>query len=210
MSSQRPWSPRGPYVIVDPDHCRTTPISLAAQVLAARPAALQLRWKNADDQSYAELAKALLKLCREANVPFVVNDRVSVAAELAVDGVHIGQEDMSVAEARAIVRQMWLGVSTHDLAQAERAVTEGVDLIGFGPVFRTATKANPDPVVGLEALADVTRAVSVPVVAIGGVNVERAQACANAGASMVAAISLFADAEDPAQAVRELAAAFSS
>lgn len=209
MSSQRPWPLRGPYVIVDPDHCRRDPTAFAEGLLSAKPAALQLRWKSASDEDYTRLAGTLLKLCRDARVPFFVNDRVAVAAALRTDGVHIGQDDTSVEGARAIVGSMLLGVSTHNLEQARRAVDEGVDLIGFGPVYSTATKENPDPVVGVDLLGQVASAVSVPVVAIGGINVERTRECAKAGASMVAAISLFADASDPAQMVRELQRPFS-
>jgi thiamine-phosphate pyrophosphorylase len=117
--------------------------------------------------------------------------------------LHLGQDDLPIAEARRFFRGP-IGVSTHDLAQLTRAIADGADLVGFGPVFATSTKKNPDPVVGLDGLAAACRAATVPVVAIGGIDRERARACFDAGAALVAAIGATCGADDPEAAARAL------
>ena len=127
---------------------------------------LQLRAKRLDDRALVDLARQLRAACLEAGVPFVINDRADLARIVAADGLHLGQDDLSVRDARRVVGDLQIGVSTHGLEQALQAEADGADLIAFGPVFETKTKENPDPVVGLEMLAKVCRSVSRPVVAI--------------------------------------------
>ncbi|HEV3030498.1 MAG TPA: thiamine phosphate synthase, partial [Polyangia bacterium] len=127
--------------------------------------------------------------------------------------VHLGQDDLPLAEARRLrafakAERMLIGFSTHNRAQALAAADGGADYIGFGPVFATASKANPDPTVGLSALAEVCRAVTVPVVAIGGIGLESVSAVARAGAAAAAVISAIDGAADPTAAGREVARAF--
>ncbi|MEO0325591.1 MAG: thiamine phosphate synthase [Myxococcota bacterium] len=176
-------------------------MSTAERILAARPAVLQLRFKGDDDRLHLATARALRARCAGAGVPFVVNDRADIAALADADGLHLGQDDLPLAEARRLFSGP-IGVSTHDLAQAVRAESEGADLIGFGPVFPTASKARPDPVVGLAGLRAVCARVRVPVVAIGGLNAERAAEARAAGAALVAAIGAVAGARDPEAATR--------
>ena len=119
----------------------------------------------------------MLPLCRAAGVPFCVNDRLDVALAVGADVVHLGQDDLPLADAqrvRAVAGRpdLLIGFSTHNLAQALAAAAGGADYIGFGPVFGTRSKLNPDPTVGLEALAEVCGAVAVPVVAIGGITLD--------------------------------------
>ena len=105
-------------------------------------------------------------------MPFIVNDRLDVALAVGADGVHLGQDDLPLAAARALVPAGFvIGVSTHDEAQARAAVDGGADYLGFGPCFARTSKRNPDPVVGLERLAQVSR-LGAPVVAIGGITLE--------------------------------------
>jgi len=176
------------YAIVDAevvDH----PLVLTFQALNAGCAIVQLRAKQLDDVAFLERAKRMRSACTHAGVPFVVNDRADIARLVGADGLHLGQDDLSIEDARRVVGEMQIGVSTHTLEQAEAADSEGADLIAFGPVFTTNTKESPDPVVGLQALETVCRRVSRPVVAIGGITPENADEVLGAGARYIAAIS---------------------
>ncbi|MCB9613779.1 MAG: thiamine phosphate synthase [Sandaracinus sp.] len=192
---------RGFYAIVDPDVCAAGPLEVADALLRGGCAVLQLRYKGRDDRACLELARALVPRCRAAGVPFVMNDRFDLALLAEADGLHLGQEDLPIEEARRFFRGP-IGVSTHDLGQLRTALAAGADLVGFGPVFATTTKANPDPVVGLEGLREACTLANVPVVAIGGLDVARARACREVGASLVAAIGATCGAKDPEAAAR--------
>ena len=176
------------YAIVDAE-ASNEPVELARRALRGGCAMLQLRAKRLDDRSLLRLAGEVSALCRRFETPFVVNDRADVARIVGADGLHLGQDDLGVADARQVVGAMHIGVSTHDPEQARRAERDGADLIAFGPVFATTTKENPDPVVGLETLARVCRDASRPVVAIGGITPENAGETLEAGARYVAVIS---------------------
>lgn len=195
---------RGVYAIVDPACCGGRPVEEVADgLLAGGAAVLQLRVKDGiADRRLAALGHTLAERCRAAGKPFVVNDRPDIARIVGADGLHLGQDDLTVADARQIVGSMPIGVSTHDEAQVARAIADGADLIGFGPVFTTRTKERPDPVVGLETLRRACAASAVPVVAIGGITIENVAAVARAGAALVAAISALAAARDPEAATR--------
>ena len=178
---------RGYYAILD-----VTPellagveqlVARARRLLAARPCCLQLRAKGAGGRALAAAARPLLALCRDAGVPFCVNDRMDVAMAIGADVVHLGQDDLPLADALRVraaagMPGLVIGFSTHNLAQARAAAAGGADYIGYGPIFTTASKLNPDPTVGLEALAAVCRTVGVPVVAIGGITLEAVPAVA--------------------------------
>lgn len=186
----------------------------AESLLAAGPCMLQLRAKAATGGRLWQLGKALRPLCTSAGVPFCVNDRLDVALAVGADAVHLGQDDLPLAAAKAALaswgRPMWIGVSTHDEDQAARAVQAGADYIGFGPVFPTDTKQDPDPVVGLDRLAVVARTSAVPVVAIGGITLENLAQVAATGAAAAAVISAVAKHPDPSAAGRQVKAAFYS
>lgn len=189
---------RGLYAIIDPDRCAgRDPLAVAEAVLNGGCAMLQLRAKFLPDRSYLELARRIQAICTSKRVPFVVNDRVHIAAIIGADGVHLGQDDLTVFDARRIVGEMQIGVSTHTYEQALQAERDGANLIGFGPVFQTRTKQNPDPVVGIAELARVASAVNIPVVAIGGIDLARAGQVRETGVHMVAVVSALCEATDP-------------
>lgn len=171
--------------------------------------ALQLRMKGAEAGAMLAALAALRPLCEARGARLIVNDRLDVALAGGADGVHLGQDDLPLAEARRIVEatvgraRCLIGVSTHDEAQAEAAAKSGADYLGFGPIFPTTSKARPDPVVGVERLAAVCRAVPVPVVAIGGITLARLDEVARAGASAAALIAAVNAAPDVAAAARE-------
>ncbi len=176
------------YAIIDAELAED-PIAVGRTALGFGCAMLQLRAKRLDDRSFVDAATELHAACRQAAVPFVINDRADIAKIVHADGLHLGQEDLCVADARRIVGSMRIGVSTHDLDQARRAERDGADLIAFGPIFETRTKDNPDRVVGLAKLAQVCRNVGRPVVAIGGIDPSNAAEAIRQGASYVAVIS---------------------
>lgn len=137
-------------------------------------------------------------------VRVIVNDRPDIAVIVGAGGVHVGQEDLPVEEARKICRPpLWVGVSTHNTEQLREAVRTSADYIAVGPIFPTATKENPDPVVGTKFLREARRMTSKPLVAIGGITLARAEDVFRAGADSVAVIGDLLSAPDPAARARE-------
>ncbi len=196
----------GLYAIVDPSACRGRDPELVAEAaLRGGCAVLQLRAKSATGAALLALARRIGARCRRAGVPFVVNDRPDLALLAGADGLHLGQDDVPLVEARRVVGTgCLLGRSTHDEAQARAAVAEGADLLAFGPVHPTASKEKPDPVVGLARLEQVCAASPLPVVAIGGITVDNAASVARAGARWGAVIGALCGADDPEAAARAL------
>jgi thiamine-phosphate pyrophosphorylase len=198
---------RGFYAVVDNPASLAEGRALAEALVRGGACAIQVRVKRGPARAFVELARAVRKVVAE--VPLIVNDRLDVALIAGADGVHLGQDDLPLASARAIAPKLIIGVSTHDPAQAAAAARLGADYVGFGPVFPTATKENPDPVQGLEGLAAAVAAAGrVPVVAIGGITVERAADVARAGAAAACAISAVNRAPDVVAAARAIAAVF--
>ena len=174
---------------------------------------MQLRAKQLSLALMCELGHALRPLCTEHGVPLCVNDRLDVALAVAADVIHLGQNDLPLAEvlrvrSAASAESLVVGVSTHSLDQAKSAAAGGADYIGFGPVFPTQSKSDADPVVGLAALQDVAAAVAIPVVAIGGITLDNVAAVARAGASAAAVIAAVDGAADRTLAGRRIAQAF--
>jgi thiamine-phosphate pyrophosphorylase len=133
----------------------------------------------------------------------VVNDRADVALAAGASGVHVGQEDLRAEAARTVIgAEKLLGVSAHTLEQFERAAASSADYIAVGPVYATSTKANPDPVVGIELIRRVRLLTDKPIVAIGGITLERASEVIEAGADSVAVVSDILLAPDPGQRAR--------
>jgi thiamine-phosphate pyrophosphorylase len=173
---------RGLYPIVDLDTLRErgiSPLPFAERVLATYPPVLQLRAKSAGGRATLELLRALLPLCRNTGTALFANDRPDLALLAGADGVHVGQDDVPLAEVRRFAPSLRVGVSTHDIEQLEAALAERPDYVAFGPVFATPSKQNHEPAVGLEGLArahELARPANVPLVAIGGIDLERVRA----------------------------------
>lgn len=197
---------KGLYVIIDPEHCAgRDPLLVCEQVLLGGCALLQLRDKQHSDGAKLALARAMRAACKRAGVPFWLNDRADLALLCEADGLHLGQDDISLHEARKLTRGMGLGLSTHNLAQVRAAVAEAPTMIGFGPVFSTTSKKNPDPVVGIAGLTEAcVAAPSLEVVAIGGIQLAHAPALRTSGASYAAVIGAVCGAEDPRAAAYAL------
>lgn len=164
---------------------------------------LQLRAKQYSASELVPLARELAAVCRTHRVPFVLNDHPEIVAEVGADGVHVGQDDLSVAEARRLAgRWAIVGKSTHSLAQAVDAAGEGADYIGFGPLFPTPTK--PDyTAIGLDDIGAVHAAVQLPVFCIGGIKSHNLPGVLRAGARRVVIVSGLLQAEDVALTVRD-------
>ena len=174
-------------------------------VLEAGIGLLQWRQKSGSDRYFLKQALAVRALCREYNTPFVVNDRPDIACLVDADILHLGQDDLPIAAARQLVGEaMPIGRSTHSLAQALAAVAEGADYLGFGPIYKTPSKRKPDPAVGLDGLKEMLTKVSLPVVAIGGLDENNIAAVAATGVPAVAVIRAILQAEKPAAKVAVL------
>lgn len=192
------------YAIVEPLDTGRSPLELAEAYVVGGARLLQLRWKGASPHDLYVAALALRDLTRAAGAQLVVNDRPDVAAAADADGVHLGQTDVPVAVARrALGPERWIGVSTHDLEEARRAVADGADYLGVGPVYATTSKAGALPVRGLDLVRAVRAMTDRPLVAIGGITPDTAAGVLAAGADAVAMIGALARAADPAAIVRE-------
>lgn len=181
---------------------------VAGALLAGGAGVLQLRAKGHDLGTMRRLAAVLQPLCRGAGVPFIVNDFPDLAAELDADGVHIGQDDGSYADARAVVGAgKIIGRSTHSLEQARAALAEGFDYIGFGPLFPTPTKLGR-PGIGLGDIARMEREVGseIPAFCIGGIRRSHLDEVLTAGARRVVIVSDLLTADDVEAAAREAVA----
>lgn len=184
---------RGLYPLVDLESLERrglAPLAFAERVLTARPPLLQLRAKSAGARVTLELLRALVPLCRAAGTALFANDRPDLAVLAGAEGVHVGQDDVPLAEVRRFAPNLRVGVSTHDFVQLERALAERPDYVAFGPVFATPSKQGHEPVVGLEGLERahaLARSAGVPLVAIGGIDLERAR-LAKGHAELVAVI----------------------
>ncbi len=166
---------------------------------------VQLREKAATTRQMIELGRALHRITQEAGVPLIVNDRVDVALAVEAEGVHVGQDDMPAALARRLIGpDRILGVSAGTVEEAVQAERDGADYLGVGDVYGTPSKPDAGEPIGVEGLAEIARAVSIPVVAIGGIRPDNAAAVIRAGASGVAVISAVVGAPDPEAAARRL------
>ena len=195
---------RGFYAVLDRDD-----EALARALLASGARVLQVRIKPERPATAGQLVRAgrmARRVCTELGAALVINDRIDVALAVGADGVHLGQTDLPLAAARTIAGRLWIGISTHDLAQVRAAREGGADYLGYGPVFATATKKNPDAVQGVAALrAAVTEACGIPVVAIGGITALHAGDVYAAGAAAICAIGAVTSAADVTAAGRALA-----
>lgn len=171
---------RGLYAIIDLDSLQTSkiaPLALAQEIVRARPPLLQLRAKSASAREALAILRGLLPICQSAGTLLVMNDRADLALLAGADFIHVGQDDLSALDVRRIAPGLRVGVSTHTAGELERALAMRPDYVAYGPVFATRSKAQPDPVVGIEGLAfaaERARAAGCPLVAIGGIDLERA------------------------------------
>lgn len=168
------------YVLLTQEHCRIPILDAAQQVIRGGADVIQLREKRMSDRETLDLGRKLRAMTGKAGVGFVMNDRADLARLMDADGVHLGQTDLPPAAARRLLKPgQIVGLSTHSLDQARAASAAGVDYIGVGPVYPTATKGYAEGV-GLEYVRSAAAAVPLPLVAIGGITLDRAPAVAAA------------------------------
>jgi thiamine-phosphate diphosphorylase len=178
------------YAITDCQLSNCTHEEIAQMMVAGGARLIQLRDKEASSREMLDAARACLRHTRPAEALLIINDRVDVALTVDADGVHLGQEDMSVEEAREILGDdKIIGISTHSLEQFRAALDTSANYIAVGPIFPTKTKENPHAVVGLEFVRETKELADRPIVAIGGITVERSLEVIAAGADSVAVIS---------------------
>jgi len=192
------------YAILDPEQTRLPMLEVADRLTRAGVEIIQLRDKTASPRSIFTQARELAAFLAPRGVRFILNDRPDIARIAGAGGVHVGQEDLPPEDARRICSApCWVGVSTHNQEQLREAALTSADYIAVGPIFATATKRNPDPVVGLELLRAARQMTDKPLVAIGGITLERAADVYRSGADSIAVIRDLAAAEDPEARARE-------
>ena len=192
----------GFYAVLDRDD------EALARALVSEARVLQVRIKPRggpfDAVDLVRVARMARRICDAAGAALIVNDRLDVALAVDADGVHLGQTDLPLEDARRLAPDLWIGISTHNLAQVRDAIAAGADYLGFGPVFATTTKERPDPVQGLEGLrAAVSEARGRPVVAIGGITAAQVEDVYRTGVHAACAISAVNHARDPRSAARQ-------
>lgn len=194
------------YLVTDRGLSRgRTNVEVVREAVAGGVTCVQLREKQAETREFIQEARSLLGVLRPLGVPLIINDRVDVALSAGVDGVHLGQQDMALEEARQMAPPPWIiGVSAESVEDAVRAEKGGADYIGVSPVFATPTKTDTAPPLGLEGLRAVRAAVSLPLVAIGGINVRNVREVIRAGADGLAVVSAIVSAEFPRLAAADL------
>ncbi len=194
------------YAILDPALSPAPVTDLALQLADSGVTLIQLRDKRGSPAQILSTAKQLAVPLASKGVRFILNDRPDIAAMVDC-GVHVGQEDLPVEDARRICGSTrWVGVSTHNLHQLREAAATSADYIAIGPIFPTSTKENPDPVVGLDFIRAARQITGKPLVAIGGITLESAGEVFRAGADSVAIIRDLVSAKNPAARAQEFLA----
>lgn len=184
------------YPITDVHLTGLTHSEQVARLIDGGATLIQLREKQLSPQEFFLQAEEAVRFAHQHGARVIINDRVDVALAVKADGVHLGQDDMAASGARELLGQKALiGLSTHNLAQAVRAIAQPIDYIAIGPVFTTTSKTDPDPALGLEGIREVRRLLGeFPLIAIGGITLDNAPVVFDAGANSVALISaLLAD-----------------
>ena len=192
------------YLVADPDHVRDDFVPMVAASLRGGVTAVQLRCKNRSDRAFLDLAKSLRKLTAAHNALFIINDRLDVALASEADGLHVGVDDMPVADARRLAPHLVIGYSPERDDQVLAAASDGASYLGVGPVFGTATKHDAGAAIGLQTISRRAALAGIPVIGIGGITHENAASVVVAGAVGVAVVSAISMQADPEVAARSL------
>jgi thiamine-phosphate pyrophosphorylase len=192
------------YVILDAALLTSPEVEVAKRLNDAGVRLFQYRNKRGSTRELFQASSALTAELSQRGALLFVNDRPDIAYLSGASGVHVGQKDLPVPESRAVMgKGKFLGVSTHNLEQFTAAAASEADYIAVGPIFATDSKANPDPVVGTAMIQKARKMTQKPIVAIGGISLERAREVMEAGADSVAVMSDVLKAKDPAGRARE-------
>lgn len=194
------------YLVTDRGLSRgRSTVDIVRAAVAGGVTCVQLREKSCGTREFVDEARAVRALLAGTGVPLIVNDRIDVALAVGADGVHLGQTDMRITDARRLTGpSMLIGISAECLEDAVRAQAEGADYIGVSPVFSTPTKTDTAPPLGLAGIAAIRAAVSLPLVGIGGIGPANAAAVIRAGCDGIAVVSAIVSAADPRKAAAEL------
>jgi thiamine-phosphate pyrophosphorylase len=197
------------YFIMGSPNCKENPARVLQEAIEGGITLFQFREKGTGaltGNAKVELAKKLQQICREHEIPFIINDDIDLAIELNADGVHIGQEDKPVAEVRnKIGHEKVIGVSVHSYDEAMNALEGGADYFGIGPVFPTKTKADAKPSNGTKLIEELRdKGISIPIVGIGGITAENAGSVIQAGADGVSVITAISHADSVTEAAKKL------
>jgi len=185
------------YVLITQSLCRGGVRDTARAAIAGGADAIQLRETDTPDAQFLALAAELRELTDETNRLLIINNRPDIAAIVAADGVHLGQSDLPVAEARRLLRPgAIIGKSCHNIQQVRAAVNEGADYISVGPIYATSTKPDAEPVVGVSLLKQAAECTNLPIVPIGGINAQNVGELVQNGARRVAVCSAICHGED--------------
>ncbi|MBN1436031.1 MAG: thiamine phosphate synthase [Sedimentisphaerales bacterium] len=196
------------YVLLTEEYCNGNILDVCQAALDGGADCIQLREKNKSDRELLALADEVCRLCKQAGALFFMNDRVDLAVLARADGVHLGQDDISVAEARQVAGDnMIVGKSSHNMDEALAAVAEEPDYLAFGAIFGSATKPSVDRC-GVDRLREVSQVVTIPIVAIGGITAGNAGQAIESGATSVAVCQAVISADDVESAARELKSRF--
>jgi len=193
---------KGYYFITDSRLSRAGNINDVQQAVACGVGVVQYRNKNAQTREMFEEAVVLREICRD--VLFLINDRIDIALAIGADGVHLGQSDMPIGAARKILGpEKIIGLTVHNLAEALEAQRLGADYLGVSPIFKTSTKADAGRPAGIALIEEIRSHVSLPLVAIGGINHSNAIDVINAGADALCAISCVVARENVSKEIKK-------
>lgn len=197
------------YFIMGSNNCKRDPLQVMKEALDGGITLFQFREKGEGaltGEERVRFAKQLQSLCKEYDVPFIVNDDVELAIELDADGVHVGQDDEGITSVREKMGDKIVGVSAHTIEEARFAIANGTDYLGVGPIFPTSTKKDTKAVQGTKGLRHFREAgITVPIVGIGGITVENAASVIEAGADGVSVISAISLADSPYESTKKMA-----
>ncbi len=196
------------YLVTDRDLSRgRSTLEIVSAAVTGGVTCVQLREKNCSTLEFIQEALAIRDYLAGKGVPLIINDRLDVAMAVTADGVHLGQSDMPLKMAREIAgTELLIGISAESLGDAIEAAEGGADYIGVSPIYDTPTKADTAPALGLTGLKAIRNAVDIPLVGIGGLNIENASAVIESGADGVAVVSAIVSADEPQAAASQLRA----
>ena len=191
------------YVLMSSSIATKPIIETTRLVIDGGADSIQLREKTISDSEFITLASEVRDITTNSDTLLIINDRVHVAREVNADGVHLGQQDMSILEARDIIgNQKIIGVSTHSVVQAKQAQKDGADYIAIGPIYPTKTK-DYEPSVGIKIIREILGTVNIPFIAIGAITLENIDDVLKAGASKVAVCSAIIGSKDIYSSTRQ-------
>jgi thiamine-phosphate pyrophosphorylase len=192
------------YVILDAGLMKGSTEETAKQLIEAGVRMLQYRSKSGSARETLEVSRRIAAIAGDRGATFFVNDRPDIAWISVAAGVHVGQTDLSVGDVRSVIgNDRWIGVSTHNEVQFRAAINTSADYVAVGPIFLTNSKENPDPVVRTQFIRGMRGLTAKPIVAIGGITLERAAEVIEAGADSVAVIGDILKAENPGRRARQ-------